>query len=202
MIVEFPLEKFKVTSPFGWRKDPLGRADKKHHHGVDLVGPAGGPVQSIARGKVIFAGPSTRKKADGTVGGFGYHVQVRYNINGTWVVGTYAHMRKDSLQVKVGDTVTHNTILGRQGTSGDSTGEHLHFEITLGKTYKWSANGSGYADPIEFIKAARLAHKAEERAKVATPEDAKVAPVPVHAKAPKAKVVAQKPAPKTAPRIS
>jgi len=73
MTGKFPREKVKVTTPCGWRKDPHGRAHKKHHNGVDLVGPAGGPVQSIARGKVIFAGPSTRKKADGTVGGFGYH---------------------------------------------------------------------------------------------------------------------------------
>jgi len=201
MIAEFPLDKFKVTSPFGWRIHPTS-GGKKHHNGVDLVGPAGAPVQSFTRGKVIFAGPSKRKLANGEVGGFGYHVQVRSNVNGVWVVATYAHMRKDSLQVKVGDVVTHNTVLGRQGTTGDSTGEHLHFEITLGKTYKWSADGSGYADPIEFIKAVRLAHKAEEKAKAATAEDAPIAPVAVHAKAAKPKAVKPKPAPKTAPKIS
>jgi murein DD-endopeptidase MepM/ murein hydrolase activator NlpD len=200
MIAEFPIDKFKVTSPFGWRKHPIGGA-KKHHNGVDLVGPVGGPIQSFTRGRVIFAGPSKRKKADGSVGGFGYHVQVRSKINGKYVVATYAHMRKGSLQVKVGDIVTHESILGRQGTTGDSTGEHLHFEITLGKNYRWTADGSGYADPLEFIKAVRLAHKAEEKAKAATPEDAPVAPVAVHTATPKAKVAPKQPAGKAIPKI-
>ncbi len=200
MIAEFPIDKFKVTSPFGWRTHPTS-GGKKHHNGVDLVGPVGGPIQSFTRGRVIFAGPSKRKKADGSVGGFGYHVQVRSKINGKYVVATYAHMRKGSIQVKVGDIVTHESILGRQGTTGDSTGEHLHFEITLGKSYRWTADGSGYADPLEFIKAVRLAHKAEEKAKMATPEDAPIAPVAVHAATPKAKAAPKQPAGKVAPKI-
>ena len=193
MIVEFPLDKFKVTSPYGWRTHPTN-GGKKHHNGVDLVGPAGAPVQSFAKGRVIFAGPSKAKLSNGEVGGFGYHVQVRSLINGVYVVATYAHLRKGSIQVKVGQMVDHETILGRQGTTGDSTGEHLHFEISLGKKYKWSNDGSGYADPVEFIKAVKAAHKAESMAKKPTPEDAKVAPIAVHS-APKAK-------PKARPSVS
>jgi murein DD-endopeptidase MepM/ murein hydrolase activator NlpD len=185
MIAQFPLDKFKVTSPFGWRVHPTQNT-KKHHNGVDLVGPAGCPVQAFTKGRVVFAGPSKTKLSSGEPGGFGYHVQIRSLINGVYVISTYAHLRKNSIQVKVGQMVDHDTIIGRQGTTGDSTGEHLHFEITLGKKYKWSNDGSGYADPVEFIKAMKAAQKAQASAKVATPEDAKVSPIAVHS-TPKAK---------------
>jgi murein DD-endopeptidase MepM/ murein hydrolase activator NlpD len=89
------------------------------------------------------------------------------------------------------------------GTTGDSTGKHLHWEIWQGKTHGWSADGKGFVDPFEFVKALILKERAEAAGKDSTPDDAPVAKAPVHGTAPKAKPVApvaKKPAPKTAPK--
>ena len=172
---------FKTTSEFGWRVDPLGRAPKKHHNGVDLWGAANTIyVEAFHDGKVLFAGPSKRRKEDGSVGGFGYHVIIAHKINGKFYTSCYAHMREGSLKVKVGQKVTAGTVLGVMGTTGDSTGKHLHWEIWQGKTHGWSADGKGFVDPFEFCKALILSERAAANAHKATAEDAPVAAAPSH----------------------
>lgn len=187
---------YKITSAYGWRKDPLGRADKKHHNGVDLWGAA--PtiyVEAFHDGTVLHAGPSTRKKANGSVGGFGFYVVVLHKIDGKFYTSAYAHMKEGSIKVKKGQKVEAGTVLGVMDTTGDSTGKHLHWEIWIGKTHGWSADGKGFVDPIEFTKAIILKERALAAGKESTPEDAPVAKAPVHAPAPK---VAKAPvAPKT-----
>jgi murein DD-endopeptidase MepM/ murein hydrolase activator NlpD len=132
--MQFPIDgTFKITSPFGWRKDPLGRADKKHHNGCDFwTTNPNTYIEAFEDGKVVFAGPSNRKKADGSVGGFGYHVQILHKINGEFYISTYAHLVEGSIKVKKGEAVAEGTIIGKMGTTGDSSGRHLHFEITKG----------------------------------------------------------------------
>jgi murein DD-endopeptidase MepM/ murein hydrolase activator NlpD len=76
------------------------------------------------------------------------------------------------------------------GTTGDSTGKHLHWEIWIGKAHGWSDNGKGFVDPIEFTKAIILRDRALAAGKEATAPDAPVAAAPIH-EAPK-KVVAPK----------
>jgi murein DD-endopeptidase MepM/ murein hydrolase activator NlpD len=186
---------YKITSEFGWRVDPLGRAPKKHHNGVDLWGAAKTIyIEAFADGKVLKAGPSARRKADGSVGGFGYNVVILHKIDGKFYTSCYAHMNEGSIKVKVGQKVTAGTILGTMGTTGDSTGKHLHWEIWQGKTHGWTDNGKGFVNPIDFVKALILAERAKAATHVATPADAPVAPAPVHGapakKAPAAKAAA------------
>lgn len=194
-------KNFKVTSPFGWRKDPLGRAAKKHHNGVDLWGAADTIyIEAFHDGKVLHAGPSKRKKADGSVGGFGYNVVIQHKINGKFYTSCYAHMKQGSIKVKAGQKVTAGTVLGVMGTTGDSTGKHLHWEIWQGKTHGWSADGKGFVSPLDFVEGLMKAEAAVAAAPVATPEDAAVAPAPVHGAEPK-KAVA-KPAPVAKPAVA
>jgi murein DD-endopeptidase MepM/ murein hydrolase activator NlpD len=109
-----------------------------------------------------------------------------------------------SIQVKPGQKVTAGTVLGKMGTSGMSTGVHLHWEIWKGKTHGWSADGKGFVEPVGFVKALMAAEKAKAFANQATPEDAPAeiikvdTPVakPVAPAKPAAKPVAKAPAKK------
>lgn len=188
---------FKVTSPFGWRMHPV-RKVKAHHNGVDLWGPAETIyIESMFDGTVIFAGPSKTKNSDGSVGGFGYHVQVRFQFRGEWYVATFAHMKQGSIKVKKGQKIEAGTVLGIMGATGMVNGRHLHLELTKGKNYKWTSNGVGFLDPIEFIKAAIRFERITATAKLATSEAAPVAPEPVHGDTP---APAPTPAPVAAPK--
>lgn len=194
---------YKVTSAYGWRKDPLGRADKKHHNGVDLWGAA--PtiyVEAFHDGTVLHAGPSSRKKADGSVGGFGFYVVLLHKIDGKFYTSAYAHMKQGSIKVKKGQKVEAGTVLGVMDTTGDSTGKHLHWEIWIGKSHGWSADGKGFVDPIEFCKAQILKERALAAGKEATPADAPVAEAPVHAEAPKAPKAPAAPKPPVADKAA
>ena len=105
MNIQYPYDKLpQITSPYGWRIHPTQKT-RKHHNGVDLVAPSGSWVEAFADGRIVHAGPSKIKKADGSVGGFGYHVIIRHLLNGEYVNSLYAHMRKDSIQVKVGQRI-------------------------------------------------------------------------------------------------
>lgn len=197
---QFPIDgklgkEYKITSEFGWRKDPLGRADKKHHNGVDLWGAA--PtiyIEAFHDGTVLHAGPSSRKKADGSVGGFGFYVVVLHKIDGKFYTSAYAHMKEGSIKVKKGQKIEAGTVLGVMATTGDSTGKHLHWEIWVGKTHGWSADGKGFVNPIKFTQALIAKEDAIAEAPKATPEDAPVAAAPVH----DAKPVVAKAEPKVA----
>jgi flagellar protein FlgJ len=108
-----PLES-ETTSGFGWRKDPLGHG-RRFHSGVDLRAAYGTDVPSAAAGDVTFAGDQ---------GGYGTMVVVRHEDG---FETRYAHL--SSTAVKAGDRVEAGQALGRVGSSGRSTGPHLHFEV-------------------------------------------------------------------------
>ena len=141
---------FRTTSSFGWRTHPIKKT-RKHHNGEDLVGQK--YVRSMADGLVLKARASNTKKSNGEPGGYGYFVVVRHKIDGVFYTSLYAHLKKGSFQVKQGQKVKAGQVLGIMGTTGASTGIHLHWEIWKGKTNGWSADGKGFADPIEFVKA-------------------------------------------------
>ena len=152
MSICWPVDKYKVTSPFGWRIHPVEKT-KKHHNGVDMWSskePC--EIKAFCGGTVLNAGPSKVKKSDGEPGGFGYYVSVRHMINGEYYTSLYAHMVKGSLKVKKGDKVEAGQVLGIMGATGNVTGKHLHWEIWKGKTHGWTADGKGFTDPIEFTK--------------------------------------------------
>ncbi|MDQ6996684.1 MAG: M23 family metallopeptidase [Mariprofundus sp.] len=103
-----------ISSGFGWRIDPFTGA-QAFHHGVDIANHFGAPVKSASLGIVTFAG----KMED-----FGYVVDVEH---GYGYRTRYAHL--SSLAVNVGDVVGSKQTLGRIGSTGHSTGPHLHYEV-------------------------------------------------------------------------
>lgn len=103
-----------VTSPFGMRIHPVYR-DNRFHHGVDIAAPAGTEVYPIKDGKVIFSGEQS---------GYGNVVIIDH---GDGFISKYAHNRVNL--VKEGDMVKRNTVIARVGSTGKSTGPHLHFEV-------------------------------------------------------------------------
>ncbi|MFQ5518402.1 MAG: M23 family metallopeptidase [Mariprofundus sp.] len=110
----WPTEGGWISSRFGPRIDPFSGAPAKHQ-GIDIANRFGAPVVASSRGIVTFAG----KMID-----FGYVVDIEH---GYGYKTRYAHM--ESLSVKVGDVVAGNKLLGRVGSTGHSTGPHLHYEV-------------------------------------------------------------------------
>lgn len=110
----WPSEGGWLSSKFGSRADPF-TGERATHHGVDIANRFGAPVLATSRGVVTFAG----KMKD-----FGYLVDVDH---GYGYKTRYGHL--SSLAVKVGDEVTDNELVGRVGSSGRSTGPHLHYEV-------------------------------------------------------------------------
>lgn len=183
---------WKVTSPFGWRIHPIEKY-KKHHNGNDIWGP--NPkiyIEAWHDGIVNAAGTSKLKNPDGSLGGVGWYVDIRSKINGKWYTTRYAHMVENSLKVKKGQKVEAGTILGIMGNTGASAGRHLHFEICKGKVLRWTSDGSGYLDPLKFVKATIEAYDLNKEAPLPTPEDAPVLPAPIHEPI-KAKATLQQP---------
>jgi murein DD-endopeptidase MepM/ murein hydrolase activator NlpD len=132
---------------------------RKHHNGVDYASAVGTPVYAIARGRVMFAGPSRIKQANGEPGGGGYIIKIRHKVRGEWITSAYMHLKKGSLQVKKGERVLEGQQIAESGNTGASTGPHLHFEIQRGKTYIWTNNGTRYTEPVSYIKTQRALDK-------------------------------------------
>lgn len=111
-----PLSRPRVTSPFGMRKDPKHRKKKKMHKGIDYGAPRGTPVVATGPAKVLYAGRCHR--------GAGICVILRHDAH--WV-SRYFHLSK--VEVRAGTRVKGGELIGRVGSTGRSTGPHLHFEI-------------------------------------------------------------------------
>lgn len=105
----------RVSSAYGWRSDPF-KGQAKFHGGIDLAARYGTEVPAAAAGTVVSAGEQ---------GGYGLTVVVRHQDG---LESRYAHLA--SLDVQAGDRVTQGQQVGRVGSTGRSTGPHLHFEVT------------------------------------------------------------------------
>lgn len=101
-----------LSSPFGVRRDGLGF---RVHRGVDVAVPVGTPVRAMAPGRVVFAG---------TMRGYGLVVVMDH---GRGVRTVYAHLSE--ARVRSGDEVRDRAVIALSGSSGRSSGPHLHFEI-------------------------------------------------------------------------
>lgn len=115
MLTTEPVERTE-SSGYGWREDPINKR-AKFHHGTDYRGKRGVPVLAAGKGTVIFAGRR---------GGYG---RVVFIDHGSGIITRYAHLNR--IDVKVGDTLLAGTQLGQLGSSGRTTGAHLHFEVRL-----------------------------------------------------------------------
>ena len=111
-----PLEG-KVSSHYGWRRDPFTE-EPRFHKGVDLAAPRGTPVLSSAEGTVVFSGWQ---------GGYGNTVVIRHPDG---YETRYAHNAQNL--VHEGEHVGQGDMIARVGSTGRSTGPHLHFEVTKG----------------------------------------------------------------------
>ena len=198
---QFPIDgklgvDFKATSLMGMRIHPVTKK-KKHHNGTDIWSkhePCW--IEAPYDGKVLEAKKST---AEG--GGFGNYVILLHKINGKDYTTLYAHMGDGTIKVKKGQKIEAGTPLGKMGSTGMSTGKHLHWELRLGKQHIWDANGKNYIEPIAFFKALIAAQKAIATAAVVATDDDPVAPAPTHDEAGASaleKPVAPKPAAKPA----
>ena len=129
------LESSYITSPYGSRLHPI-QGVIKNHDGIDIGGNTGDPVYAAADGIVIYSTFNT--------GGYGNMVMIDHGLNeeGVKIVTLYAHGNK--LLKNVGDTVKQGDIVMEMGSTGNSTGPHVHFEVR--------ENGT-HVDPKNYLSA-------------------------------------------------
>ena len=118
----------RITSPFGWRIHPV-YGDNRFHNGVDMAAPGGSPILAAYSGTVAAAGYSSS---------MGNYIYINH---GSGLVTIYMHA--SALYVKAGQNVSKGDKIAAVGTTGTSTGNHLHFGVRL--------NGS-YVDPMTYLK--------------------------------------------------
>jgi murein DD-endopeptidase MepM/ murein hydrolase activator NlpD len=126
-----PLDGFEVESPFGGRADPFTRR-QAFHPGLDLVAPYRSPVYSTAPGTVTFTG---------TKSAYGKFVEIDH---GHGIVTRYGHLHR--ITVTRGQKVPAHFQVGELGSTGRSTGPHLHYEVAV--------NGQ-VQDPEKFLQAGK-----------------------------------------------
>jgi murein DD-endopeptidase MepM/ murein hydrolase activator NlpD len=167
-----PGKAWKVTSYMGWRIHPVHK-EKKHHNGTDIWSSKEPCViEAPYAGKVIAVGNNPS--------GFGNSVTLLHKIKGEWYTTLYAHMLNGSVKVKKGQKVEAGTALGKMGSTGVSTGKHLHWELHKGKAHTWSATGKGFIEPVKFFEALIKWEKSIATAPVEAKETDPVAPEPTH----------------------
>ena len=133
---QWPL-RTRISSGFGWRKDPIN-GQKRFHQGIDLPAEEGSPVRAALSGRVIY---SDFQQDYG---------QVVVLDHGHGFTTLYAH-NKENL-VNTGDWVREGSCLARVGSSGRSTGSHLHFEVRK--------NGE-YLDPLDYLGFNKVENKTQ-----------------------------------------
>ncbi len=111
-----PAHVLMLSSSYGYRSDPFTGAGAMHA-GLDFPGPIGTPILAAAPGRVSFVGQKS---------GYGNVVEVDH---GQGILTRYAHL--SGFNAKVGDRVTAGQQIARMGSTGRSTGSHLHFEVRL-----------------------------------------------------------------------
>jgi len=109
-----------ITSPYGWRSNPFG-GSPEFHQGLDIAAPTGTTVVAAATGTIILAK---------WYGGYGNYILIDHG--GGYSTG-YGHL--SAIYVSDGQSVQRGQAIGAVGSTGQSTGPHLHFEIRIdGKT--------------------------------------------------------------------
>ena len=126
---KWPTEGGEISSSYGYRVDPFGRQTSDFHPGIDIAAPYGAPILAASSGKVEMAEWN---------GGYGRYVKLD---NGHGFETAYGHM--SAIAVSNGQEVERGEVIGFVGSSGASTGPHVHFEIIEnGKT----------VNPLQFLQ--------------------------------------------------
>jgi hypothetical protein len=121
--MQFPFadgKQRRISSPFGWRVHPI-TGQRRLHAGVDMVDRPGTPIVAPEDGVIL---ESRESNAPG--GGYGHYVKLQGSAE-----HIFAHMIAGSLTKKKGEQVKRGEVLGRMGTTGASTGVHLHWEVRV-----------------------------------------------------------------------
>lgn len=126
-----PITRGWLSSYYGMRTDPF-TGHRAHHSGIDFAGKEGSDVVSVAAGVVTYSGPRS---------GYGNLVEINH---GKGYVTRYGHNKQNL--VKVGDTIKKGQVIAKMGSTGRSTGPHVHFEVIV--------NGRA-VNPKKYILAAR-----------------------------------------------
>lgn len=129
----YPTNVRKITSSFS-------PANRNNHYGIDLADSGTHDIFAAADGKVSRSYTSSS---------YGECVFVLHNIDGQEFETVYAHMRKGSRTVEAGDTVKQGQKIGIMGNTGNSSGQHLHFEIHKGR---WNSAKSNAVDPLIYLE--------------------------------------------------
>lgn len=125
--LQWPVERYSAISDgFGPRTPPCGGCSS-FHEGVDFDAGRGAQVHAIAAGVVVETASSSNSS-------LGVHLTVQHEIDGQVVTSIYGHLQSGSMNLQVGDKVYPGQVIGLVGSTGASTGPHLHFEIRIGGT--------------------------------------------------------------------
>ncbi|MEK7880980.1 MAG: peptidoglycan DD-metalloendopeptidase family protein [Deltaproteobacteria bacterium] len=118
-LLKSPLRYRRISSYFSKKRyHPINKTYRPHH-GIDYAAPAGTPVETAGTGRVVFAGWK---------GGYGNFVLVRHNAN---YETAYGHLKAIKKGVRNGGKVEQGSVIGYVGSTGISTGPHLHYEIRV-----------------------------------------------------------------------
>jgi len=143
----WPVHGGWMSSNFGLRNDPFtGR--RSLHRGVDIASPMGSSIMAMGDGVVTWAGPRT---------GYGNMVEVNH---GQGYSTRYAHA--SAVLVKVGDVVSRGDVVAKVGSSGRSTGPHLHFEVL---------KGHQQVDPVGYLQRDAKQHPKYVKARSFAPKE-------------------------------
>jgi murein DD-endopeptidase MepM/ murein hydrolase activator NlpD len=133
-----------LSSPFGWRMDPI-TGSHRFHGGIDIAAPYGSSVYLPQDGVVAYSGP---------YGGYGNVVVVQHSGE---LYTLYGH--NSYLFVKAGEQVHRGQVICLVGSTGRSTGPHLHFEVHQGNGYvnpldylTYLSGGEGYTNPLAMVR--------------------------------------------------
>ncbi len=118
-LMRTPIDGARLSSGFGRRRHPI-LGYTKLHRGVDFAAPRGTPIYAAGNGVVVRSGRN---------GAYGKYVRIRHNSRYSTA---YAHMRAIDRGARRGKRVKQGQIIGTVGTTGRSTGPHLHYEILAG----------------------------------------------------------------------
>jgi murein DD-endopeptidase MepM/ murein hydrolase activator NlpD len=139
-----------LTSGYGWRRNPFG-VRWKHHAGIDVAGKRGDPIHAAADGTVRRAG---------WLGGYGQAIEIDH---GYGVTTLYGHCSE--LFVQSGDYIRRGERISAMGSTGRSTGPHLHFEVRL----------DGHAvDPLQYLRVPAAAKRPGRKGRSAPPPGAEI----------------------------
>ncbi|MDR3276624.1 MAG: M23 family metallopeptidase [Treponema sp.] len=116
-LFHFPLRTYRITDPYGYRTNPITGVYKLHQ-GLDLAAPLGTEVYAARAGTVVETGEDAI---------YGKYIIIEHQVNGDNWVSLYGHL--SHIEVGLQSSVGLSTIIGRVGSTGQSTGPHLHFEL-------------------------------------------------------------------------